>query len=171
MTLQFTPGVQDCPHCMARVMILSDGFCPRCQGSSLDTSSIDPNRTSVWVRETDVMPEICYKCGQPADRKTTIEHTESWTSPNDESGGFAKVPFLSWIFGWIGAFAINRVIKSASKYSSDTRQAQRLAIRIFECPGCAAGEVHAVAADMRHAALRIAVHQHLADEHKRLNNL
>lgn len=176
MTSNFVLGVQDCPHCMARVVILADGDCPRCRGNAFDTASIDPNKTSTWVYEKDVIPALCHRCGRPADRKIAVSHTQAWESPHDDSGNRSGHFGMAKIVGFCGGFLVELFVGVLSrsfgvKPNDRTRQFERITIRIPECPDCRRGDVHPVAADIPHAAIKIAVHRSFADEHKFLNNL
>lgn len=83
---------------------------------------------------------------------------------------------MAAIFGFFGGFLVRILVGVVSrifgvKPNDSTRQFERVAIRIPECPDCKRGDVHPVAADIPHAAIKIAVHRSFADEHKFLNNL
>ncbi|MDA1230788.1 MAG: hypothetical protein O2856_08440 [Planctomycetota bacterium] len=175
MSPGFVPGVQGCPHCMARVVILNDGICPRCQGNCFDTAMIDLDRTSVWVYEKDVIPSLCHRCGRSADRRISVSYTRAQKTPNNEQPR-SEYWGLVVVFGFLGGFLIKGLIRVVwrllgQKTNDDVRQYETVSVKIPECRDCRQGDVEPITASIPDGALKLAVHRRFAEEHECLNNL
>ena len=173
MPPKFFSGIQDCPHCLAHVIILSDAICPRCQGDARDTSLSNPNRTSVWLFTRDKIPSHCLRCGIPTDRRISIEHTESWQSPADSSDSPAKFRLGLNVLGLFG-FVLRPLFRSMFRIlfgarQQEDRQFERIAIAVPECCECSSGPVFPIAASMQDSAIKVAAHRTFADAHRIFN--
>lgn len=171
---KFASGVQNCPHCLAHVIISSDGICPRCQGDARSTSLVDPNKTSVWLFARDRIPSHCLRCGNLTDRKIRIAHTESWLSSagdSDSSGrsGLGIVILRLMGFGVLKLLfgMMFRILFGVKQ--QDERQFERIAITVPECPECNRGPLFPIAASMSDSALKVAAHRTFVDALRCLN--
>lgn len=95
----------ECPHCYTRVLPSAAGQCPACGKNTRDPrlGSALP-RTKTTIREGASLPAICYNCGTPTDRMTTIRRR--WQAAGDSwivrAMAFWVAPgwiLLSWLLG------------------------------------------------------------------------
>jgi hypothetical protein len=72
----------ECPHCYTRVLAAATGQCPACGKNTTDPrlGSAVP-RTKATIREGTRLPAICYHCGAPTDRMTTVRR--GWKGSGD----------------------------------------------------------------------------------------
>jgi hypothetical protein len=95
----------ECPHCYTRVLVSAAGQCPACSKNTKDPRlGSAPPRTKTTIREGVRLPAICYNCGTPTDRTTTIRHR--WQAAGDSrivrAMAFWVAPgwvLLSWLLG------------------------------------------------------------------------
>ncbi len=163
----FQPGVQDCPHCLARVVIVANGICPRCQQNARDYSTINVNRKSVWIKPTDKMPQSCHQCGTSCDRTATVKHTQAWESTDDVpmSRNFLAV-VVGFAFGWIWYLLIRDKGGSAN-----SRRFESIIVRIPQCPFCSSKPIEQIAASIEDNALKLVAHRDFVEEFEAVNGL
>ena len=150
----FQPGVQDCPHCLARVVIVSNGICPRCQQNARDISTVNRDRKSVWVRPTDRMPKVCHQCGTRCDRTITVKHTQAWESSDDiPKSRNILATLIGFLFGWIWYL----VIRDRGG-AGNTRRFESLVVRVPQCTSCSSKPIEQVAASIEDNSLKLVAH-------------
>lgn len=176
MPSHFTPGVQDCPHCLAHLIILSDGKCPRCQGNALDTSSVDSSKTSTWICTTDKIPDLCIRCGTPTRHRIKIEHSEAWESLGDGPEDVGSSGIGPWLLTFLIDFVVVSLIRGLARIPLSNQvhivhRCQSISVKVPECVECSVGQVFPLAASMQDSAMRIAAHVRFVDEHRTLNGL
>jgi hypothetical protein len=60
----------DCPHCLTRVVVGSDGICPSCGKSAL---GVPPASSRVLVIKPGMrLPSICATCGSPTRDRESV---------------------------------------------------------------------------------------------------
>lgn len=165
MSDSFQSGVQDCPHCLARVVILSNAICPRCQQNARNRSTVNLDRTSVWIKPTDKMPQSCHQCATSCDRMATVKHTQAWESTDDvpKSRSFLAVVF-GFAFGWIWF----RLIRDEGG-SANSRRFESIIVRIPQCVFCSSKPIEQIAASIEDNALKLVVHREFVQEFERVN--
>ena len=161
----FQPGVQDCPHCLARVVIVSNGICPRCQQNARDISTVNRDRRAVWVRPTDRMPQFCHQCGTPCDRTTTVKHTQAWESSDEvpKSRNILAI-LIAFTFGWIWYL----VIRDRGGAGS-SRRFESIVVRVPQCARCCSKPVEQVAASIEDNSLKLVAHSAFVHEFEEMN--
>ena len=167
MVDSFQSGVQDCPHCLARVVILSNGICPRCQQDARNRSMVNLDRTSVWIKPTDKMPQSCHQCGGSCDRIATVKHTQAWESTEDvpRSRNFLAV-VIGLTFGWIWYLLIRDKGGSAN-----SRRFESIIVRIPQCTFCSSKPIEQIAASVEDNALKLVAHRDFVGEFQNVNHL
>lgn len=169
MVSEFDPGIQDCPHCLSRVFILGDGICPGCQGNAREMTAT--TNLALWIYETDKIPDLCHKCGCSAERRIRVSHTQATETPEnavDRDPDYVLRRILMWAFGGAIVVGLAAVVRQIFGRNS-VRQFEAISIRIPECRKCKSGQVEPISANISERSLKIAVHSHFAEEHKRQN--
>lgn len=163
----FQPGVQDCPHCLARVVIVSNGICPRCQRDARDQSNVDRNRISLWVRPNDRMPHLCHQCGSACDRFKELKHTQAWESSDEvpKSRNLLAV-LIGFAFGWIWYLIIRD-----KGGAGNSRRFESIVVQLPQCPLCCANPIEQIAASVEDNALKIVAHRAFVDDFERTNRI
>lgn len=166
MDLSFHPGIQDCPGCFARVIILSDGICPRCRHDARNSSQRDPNQVAIWIHCQDTLPERCYHCSLSATNRIQVEHSEAHecTEENSRSRRLAAT-LAGLLFGWLWYFIVRDRGRSAN-----ARQIQTLTIRVPACNACRRLKIRPAGASIPDQSMKLAVHRQFSDEWKALNS-
>lgn len=162
----FAPGVQDCPHCCARVMIVSNGLCPRCQKNARDVSAANLNHLPVWLHAKDEMPEVCVCCSCPATYKAKVIHTvasEDDGNSISKSRSFAAI-LAGLLFGWIGYLIIR------DKGAENTRRrTESIVVNVPVCASCRNSEIQPVGSSRTDATLKIAAHREFVEAFTKIN--
>ena len=165
MTELFEPGVQECPHCLARVLIVSNGICPRCQRDARDRSTIISDRKSLWIRANDKVPPLCHQWGANCDRMNSIRHTQAWETTDDvpRSRNLLAI-VIGFLFGWI----LYLVIRDKGA-NGNGRRFETVVVRVPQCGLCSSKPIEQVAALIEDNALKLVTHRAFVAEFERLN--
>lgn len=166
MTAMFQPGVQECPHCLARVLIVSNGLCPGYQRDARDLSTVNPDRKSLWIRPNDKVFPLCHQCGASCDRITSIKHTQAWETTDDvpKSRNLLAI-VIGFLFGWAWYILIRD--KGAN---GNGRRYETVVLRVPQCGLCSSKPIEQVAASIEDNALKLVTHRAFEAEFERLND-
>lgn len=144
--------MEECPHCHATVLLMSDQRCPACQKFANNPQGATPHLTRITVEEGTVLPPICIACGVKTERR---EQLDSERSVGGEDGAVKALFFLFGVFNW------ELWLKMLSP--SFQGEQQSLAVEFGRCEACAsAGPIHPVRVDFERHTMVLLVHRQIA---------
>ena len=82
-----------CPHCYTRVLPTKDNICPACRRNISDIRDVNPDMTSLTVKESQELPPYCYLCSSYTERYVLLEgDKESFLNRSIRMLGSIMVP-------------------------------------------------------------------------------
>lgn len=142
--------MEECLHCHATVLMMSDQQCPACQKFASDPKGATPQLTRIVVGAGWVLPSVCIRCGLPSLRR------ESLTSEEEAGDDAMPLKVLLFIVGWLNP--INWL-----KLALLQGEQRALGVELSQCESCAnEGPIRPVRADFQRGAMVLLVHRRLA---------
>jgi hypothetical protein len=139
--------LEECPHCHAMVLFMSERRCPACQKFADNPTGATPHLTRVTVRAGDVLPALCVGCGHKTDRQKRLA---SARTIGGEDGPVTLLLVLAGFFKprlWVHLW-------------SHRGESQQVDATYFQCESCSRGEpVRPVYTDFARRTVVLLVHR------------
>lgn len=146
--------MEECPHCHATVLMMSDQRCPACQKSAKDPKGATPHLTRIVVGAGWELPRLCLTCGVSSERRERLD------SERTLGGEGTAVKFLYFLTSLVNPL---NLLKLALLQG----ERQVVGLTFSRCERCAQdGPVRPVRADFERGAIVLLVHRRLAEAMK-----
>jgi len=160
---------RECPHCHIRVWPNADGICPSCQRDVFDLKDVDPDKSSLVIRRSSRMPEVCIDCGLPTSRLTKIVSYGSRTVQGmmiPEEGWMSLAVVMALFLGWIVVpFRLLRGVDPRAR----GRVSVKLKLRVPQCKSCSIHKIEPLYVNWESATVKFVVHKRFKSRFLDLN--
>lgn len=120
----------ECPNCYSTVILTEDGICPACHKDP-NAATADRTKTRVTICEGEVLPALCFGCGNQTASMSTIRRSTS-----------SSILRVLKILVGVVIFPLKILVFGLSRGLSDdgnTRCYQSLKVKVpvcLKCRGC-----------------------------------
>jgi len=156
--------IGDCPHCHSRVAVGREGICPNCRRDTNDPTGVDPDMSTLHVKQGVTLPDLCCLCGVTTRRKVRVEDHTSEPVHEASNGQFdgdaLAFAFLGGLFSLLGLLV--RVFGRLLPNSRDASvrggfNYRSVATSVPQCEICSNSKIVPLESDFDHQTIKILV--------------
>lgn len=132
-----------------------------------DLRDVDPEKSSLVIRPSSRMPEVCIDCGLPTSRLTKIVSYGSRTVQGmiPEEGWLSLTVVLALFLGWI--VVPFRLLRGSDPEATE-RVSVKMKLRVPQCRMCSGNKIEPVYVNHELATVKLVVHKRFKAEFQAL---
>lgn len=160
----FGVKLEECLHCHAMVVAMSDDRCPNCWKDLRATPTSRLRRCT--LTDSDSIPDLCVLCGEPTTRRRRVDASEQRTVQRDPDKFFFDL-IASVFFGpWSIPVSLVAAAFGDPPTGSTSTYIETLSMKLPHCSACKKDSVEVLEGHHHSGTLVITAHERFIEQNQ-----